>query len=97
MSMRTILMGILCVGLAAMILGLLQRTSEIQRGSHVYALGSSGPSSPSDNASCVRLHREMFPVGPFTAALLFVGLLTSIGAIAGLLVCQQSKKKFGGT
>ena len=85
--MRVILVATLCFGLAVTVMGLWQRTGEIQRSSHTYAVLEASGAKPLER----RTFRELFPIEPVTAALMFGGPLTCVAALVGLLV-QRSRK-----
>ena len=86
-AMRVILVAILCFGLAITALGLWQRTGEIERWSHTYAMLEASGAKPLE----CKTFRELFPVEPVTAGLIFGNALTCMAALVGLLV-QTSKK-----
>ena len=86
-AMRVILIAILCFGLAVTAIGLWQRTGEIQRWSHEYAALEASGAKPLER----KTFRELFPIEPATAGLLFGGPLTCLAAVVGLLV-QRSRK-----
>jgi hypothetical protein len=85
--MRVILVTILCFGLAVTVMGLWQRTEEIQRWSHAYAVLEASGAKPLE----CKTFRELFPIEPATAGLMFGGPLTCMAALVGLLV-QRSRK-----
>ena len=85
--MRTILVAILCFGLAVTAMGLWQRTGEIQRWSHAYAVLEASGAKPLER----KTFQELFPIEPPTAGLLFGGPLTCMAAIVGLLVRRSRK------
>ena len=81
------LVAILCFGLAVTAIGLWQRTGEIQRWSHTYAVLEASGAKPLEH----KTFRELFPIEPATAGLLFGGPLTCMAAMVGLLI-QRSRK-----
>ena len=85
--MRMILVVIFCLGVAVTGTGLWQRTREIQRWSHAYAELEASGAKPLE----CKTFRELFPIEPVTAGLMFGGPLTCIAAIVGLLL-QRSRK-----
>lgn len=85
--MRVILVTILCFGFAVTGMGLWQRTGEIERWSHAYAMLEASGAKPLE----CKTFRELFPIEPVTAGLIFGGALTCMAAMVGLLV--QSLRK----
>jgi hypothetical protein len=85
--MRVILVAILCFGLAVTAMGLWQRTGEIERWSHAYAVLEASGAKPLE----CKTFRELFPMEPVTAGLIFGGALTCMAATVGLLL--QSLRK----
>ena len=85
--MRVVLVTILCLGLTVTVMGLWQRTGEIQRWSHTYAALEASGAKPLE----CKTFRELFPIEPVTAGLMFGGPLTCVAALVGLLVARSRK------